>query len=118
MTPARELQLRERVISDTLRSNAKLGMTRADIVDMKFFGVDRYVEGQKRCCKRTSNGCACLSEANGNCRPKCDDYLPEQFQDGAAQTQGSDPGRLRRAQNDDQITATVAFAPSVTVADV
>lgn len=29
----------------------------------------------QRCCKRTSDGCACISEASGACRPKCSDYL-------------------------------------------
>jgi hypothetical protein len=39
--------------------------------------VDAYEEGQQQCCKRTSTGCACLSEADGSCRPKCADHLPE-----------------------------------------
>jgi hypothetical protein len=37
--------------------------------------VNSYEEGQQRCCKRKSDGCACLSDANGACRPKCDDVL-------------------------------------------
>ena len=35
----------------------------------------RSLEGQKQCCKRTSDGCACMSDDDGACRPKCDDYL-------------------------------------------
>ena len=35
----------------------------------------RVEQGQRQCCKRKSDGCECMSDANGACRPKCDDYL-------------------------------------------
>merc|ERR1712070_444001 len=103
-------------MGDTLQSNPTLNA--ADIVDIRFFGPDKYYDGQPRCCKgKLPDGCACMSTEEGSCRPKCNDYLGNGFQGNPAETQGTDPGRLRRAE-EDEVMATVAFSPSVSVADL